>query len=241
MVELKKFLIVLMRDWILLNPIFWAGTFVGYYSMYGMGHFQMGLFWVLLGIVPLIGLFFSIVPLIVKETVYEKYVSTLELRGNERVIDFGCGPGKFSKLVAPLIPDGHLTGIDIDSHAIVSAKKSLENFKNVDFIQEDIRNLPKPIEGYDVIIAQFLLHDIPPVDREKTIQALTGWLKKGAMLHIREPVEFLNIDELKRELKNAGFEEKSSILVKAPFLSKLYQSREMIQLRYTYIGTREDG
>ncbi len=47
---------------ILSSPIFWGGAFVGYYSMYGMGHFQQGWFWVALGIVPIIGLIYSISP-----------------------------------------------------------------------------------------------------------------------------------------------------------------------------------
>ncbi len=130
-----------------------------------MGHWQHGIVWVLLGIVPIAGFIFSTIPNLLQNTFYRTYAKSLDLQGGERVVDFGCGKGLLSKQIAELLPQGHLTCIDINIHAIASAKKRLKSFCNIDIKNEDIRNLPKPAQTYDVVVTQFVLHDITPMDR----------------------------------------------------------------------------
>jgi SAM-dependent methyltransferase len=217
---------------ILSSPIFWGGAFVGYYSMYGMGHLQHGWFWVALGIVPIIGLIYSLSPLVTRDIFNRRYANSMGLEGPERVIEFGCGSGRLSQYLAPLVSGGHLTCIDIDAHAIGEARNRLQRFTNVDFILDDIRKIPPPTELYDVAVIQFVLHDILSHDRIAIIEALARWLTNRGVLHIREPKEFVVLDDIQRLMKQAGFTEVESKSVRPSFMGVYYGSRDIYQSRY---------
>ena len=48
-----------------------------------------------------------------KFAVWEELLDGLPLRGDERVLDVGCGRGAVLAMVAKLVPDGHATGLDL--------------------------------------------------------------------------------------------------------------------------------
>ncbi len=225
---------------ILSSPIFWGGAFVGYYSMYGMGHFQHGWFWVVLGIVPIIGLIYSLSPLITRDVFNRRYAGLMGLKGHERVIEFGCGDGRLSQYLAPLVPNGHLTCIDIDAHAMGNARRRLSRFNNVDFVLDEIRKIPEPAEPYDVAVIQFVLHDVLAQDRKPIIEALAKWLKDGGVLHVREPKEFVVVEDLQKLLKEAGFNEVEAKSVRPSFMGIYYGSRDIYQARYV-LARSEDS
>ena len=52
-----------------------------------------------------------------------RLISELELKGNEFILDLGCGDGVLSERIARLVPEGIVTGIDASSGMIKSAKK----------------------------------------------------------------------------------------------------------------------
>lgn len=43
-----------------------------------------------------------------------KLISELDLVGNERVLDLGCGEGSIAAELAKLVPDGDVIGVDYD-------------------------------------------------------------------------------------------------------------------------------
>ena len=47
----------------------------------------------------------------------------LELKGNERVLDIGCGDGKLTIEIAKRVPDGYVVGIDNSEEMISFARK----------------------------------------------------------------------------------------------------------------------
>jgi ubiquinone/menaquinone biosynthesis C-methylase UbiE len=80
---------------------------------------------------------------------------TREKISGKKILDFGCGPGYFSKI---LVQRGaHITGIDRSAFLISKAnelKQSLE-LENVEFFQEDFLDFTKnvPSEEFDYIMA----------------------------------------------------------------------------------------
>jgi len=137
------------------------------------------------------------------------------------------------------LPNGQLTCLDIDAHSIASAKKRLNAFNNIDIKHEDIRKLPRPKQTYDIAITQIVFHDITPQNRAETINALANWLGEGSVLYIREPIELIDIDELRQQLKNAGFQETNSKFVKVPFIVNFNGFRKVQQLQFVYHRTNE--
>jgi ubiquinone/menaquinone biosynthesis C-methylase UbiE len=119
---------------------------------------------------------------------YKPYFNTFRLRGNENVLDFGCGGGAGSRCLANFLnQDGHLTCVDISNYWIKKATKRLRKYPNVECKVGDIRNLQIPDYSFDVISVFHVIHDIAPEERQETVSALSKKLKVDGTLFIREP------------------------------------------------------
>jgi len=60
------------------------------------------------------------------------------------MLDLGCGYGIFSYLMSALRPDGAFIGIDMSSHRIEVARKSIDHKKNLKFYMADVRDVRIP-------------------------------------------------------------------------------------------------
>ncbi len=107
-----------------------------------------------------------------------------------------------------------------------------EIISNVDFILDDIRKILEPAERYDVVVIQFVLHDILSHERKTIIETLAKWLKDGGVLHVREPKEFVVVEDIQRLLKEAGFREVESKSVRPSFMGVCFGSRNTYQSQY---------
>ena len=95
-------------------------------------------------------------------------------RGDEIVMDAGCGSGLLTKQLAKRVPRGKVYAVDIDSNMIKQAKNNLQSFANVEVIQSsfiDI-NLPRKL---DVIFSNSAFHWIQ--DHRKAFQNFWKMLK----------------------------------------------------------------
>ena len=142
---------------------------------------------------------------------YGPYYTTFELRGDEKVLDFGCGGGAGSRCLAELLNEkGHLTCIDISNYWISKAKKKLRTYVNVKCIAGDIRALDIPADSFDVISIFHVIHDIAPVDRQDTVATLSRLLKKDGTAFVREPIKKshgMPVGEIQTLFSNAGLKE----------------------------------
>ncbi len=84
-----------------------------------------------------------------------KLISELSLKGNERVLDLGCGNGTNTVLIAELIPNSEVVGIDA-SKGMIDAAKPKER-SNLKFILMDIDAIEYKDE-FDVIYSNATLH-----------------------------------------------------------------------------------
>ncbi|MFN6530106.1 class I SAM-dependent methyltransferase [Nostoc sp. ChiSLP03a] len=67
----------------------------------------------------------------------------LNLKGNESILDIGCGDGKVTADIASYIPNGSVIGIDNSSEMIDFAQKNFSPsyFPNLSFQIADAKNL----------------------------------------------------------------------------------------------------
>jgi len=142
---------------------------------------------------------------------YNAYFNTFGLKGNERVLDFGCGGGAGSRCLANLLSkDGHLTCVDVSRYWIDKAGKRLEKFSNAECRSGDIRELRIPDSSFDVISVIHAIHDIAPEYRQDMIKTLSLKLKAGGFLFIRERTKRshgLPAEEIGSLLSGAGSRE----------------------------------
>ena len=95
-------------------------------------------------------------------------------RGDEIVIDAGCGSGLLTKQLAKKVPRGKVYAVDIDSNMIKQAKNNLQFFDNVEIIQSNFTDIRIP-RKVDVIFSNSAVHWIQ--DHRKAFQEFWMLLK----------------------------------------------------------------
>jgi 2-polyprenyl-3-methyl-5-hydroxy-6-metoxy-1,4-benzoquinol methylase len=158
---------------------------------------------------------------------YREVVKSMNLKGDEKVLDFGCGPGAASKFIALTLEkaSGELTCFDISEKWIARAKKNLSQFSNVEYYARDVRTWDEKNDYYDSVIVHIMLHDIPQQGRPEIIKALAQKMKAGATLIIREPTKErhgMPPEEIQELMSTNGLEETTSAVTKRFFMGTLY-------------------
>jgi len=125
-------------------------------------------------------------------------IHELHLRGNEKVLELGCGPGALSIEIGKILPKGEVVGIDISENMIklASAKAKGLRLENVKFEVNDAQNLKSPNESFDVVVTSMLLHWIP--DAPKFLSEAYRVLRIGGKIGLISPAP-----ELYSELRQA--------------------------------------
>jgi len=147
----------------------------------------------------------------IRKPLYESHVKHMKLKGNEKVLDFGCGGGASSRpFLKELTKGGHLTCLDISKFWLSKAKKRFKNFSNVEFKLGDICKIDIPDPSFDVISIFDVLHDIVQDRRQDTVDTLSSKLKPGGKLFIKEPIRTrhgMPVDEIRYLMKRGGLKE----------------------------------
>ena len=121
---------------------------------------------------------------------YGRDIRSLALKGDESVLDFGCGGGTASRYLMKFLDGrGRLLGVDTSAYWIKIASGRLKKYPNAAFRAGDIRTMGLPGESIDVIITVHVLHHIELGERDSVLQTLARLLKKGGRFLIRERIE----------------------------------------------------
>ena len=159
---------------------------------------------------------------------YNPYFKTFGLKGNERILDFGCGGGAGSRCLANLLSKGgHLTCVDVSSYWIAKARKRLGKYSNVECKSGDIRELDIPDSSFDIISTIHVVHVISPAERQDIVKTLSQKLKAGGLFFIREPVKKshgMPVEEIRTLLSGAGLKEIEHKETKSEYMGKYQKS-----------------
>ncbi|HET9255059.1 MAG TPA: methyltransferase domain-containing protein [Pseudonocardiaceae bacterium] len=99
----------------------------------------------------------------------------------ERVLDMGCGTGRFT---APLAATGaEVTGLDLSSGMLTVARKKLaERGLKAEMRQGDMAELPFPDATFDTVTSMLALMHIPLADRQAVFIEASRVLKPGGRM-----------------------------------------------------------
>ena len=106
-----------------------------------------------------------------------KLISEFSLKGNECVLDLGCGDGTNTALIAELVPNGKVVGIDASKGMIDRAKQKERN--NLKFILMDI-DVIEFTDEFDVIYSNATLHWVK--DHKRLLGNVFKSLRNGGLL-----------------------------------------------------------
>jgi trans-aconitate methyltransferase len=121
---------------------------------------------------------------IVQQTWARELIAKLNLRGDEHILDLGCGDGKVTAEIARAVSNGLVVGTDASAEMIAFAKKKFPAKKNpnLQFQICDARKISaKNFAGkFDVVFSNAALHWVD--DHEKILRGAAAVLKSGGRL-----------------------------------------------------------
>jgi arsenite methyltransferase len=141
----------------------------------------------------------------------DRLLDGLELRGDEAVLDVGCGSGLLLVGAAKRLPEGRAVGVDIWSRTDQSGNgrdAALANAQaesvadRVEVIDGDMRALPFPDGTFDAVVASIAIHHLPDRDeRERACVEIARVLRPGGRVAV---LDFAGTHDCALAFEDAG-------------------------------------
>ena len=105
----------------------------------------------------------------------------LPLRGDERVLDAGCGTGRVTEQLAERVPRGRVVALDGSASMVEAARRRLASFGDrIEYVVADL-GAPLPLDGkVDAVLSTATFHWVPDHDalfaNLAAVMTSGGWL-----------------------------------------------------------------
>jgi ubiquinone/menaquinone biosynthesis C-methylase UbiE len=112
-----------------------------------------------------------------KFVVWARELKALGLRGDERIVDLGCGRGAVLTMAAELVPRGKVVGVDLwrsvdqsgNQESVTRANAAAEGVADrVELFTADLRKLPFADGEFDVVLSSLAIHNIKGDNERET-------------------------------------------------------------------------
>ncbi len=141
----------------------------------------------------------------------DKLLALHSWRGDEQVLDVGCGRGLLLAGAARLIPDGHATGIDIWSTVDMGGNAIEATRHNLDLegvsdrttlLSQAAQKLSFPDATFDVIVSNLCLHNIyDATTRRQALAEIVRVLRPGGQAILSD---YKHTRQYAAQLRQAG-------------------------------------
>lgn len=137
----------------------------------------------------------------------------LQLRGDETVLDVGCGRGLLLLGAAKRLPRGHALGVDLWSQTDLSNNAKEATLQNalaegvadrVEIHSGDMQKLPFADGSIDAVVASLSIHNIYNREgRREAINEIVRVLKPGGKVAL---MDFEHVGQYAQDLRSAGMQ-----------------------------------
>jgi demethylmenaquinone methyltransferase/2-methoxy-6-polyprenyl-1,4-benzoquinol methylase len=126
--------------------------------------------------------FFSLATFFQVEKLRKKAINILGLKKEDSVIEFACGTGSMSILLAKEIGEkGKVIGIDLSQRMLNIAIKKSKPFNNISYERRNFEHVPYK-NTFDAAVISFGAHEVPPEPRLNLYKQAYKALKPKAKL-----------------------------------------------------------
>ena len=106
-----------------------------------------------------------------------------------RLLDIGCGTGRFLDFVKQTWPLLQTTGLDMSAPYLKHAQRHLKRWTRTSFVVGKAEAIPLPEDSQDAVTSIFLFHELPPKVRRIAIRECARVLKPGGRLVILDSLQ----------------------------------------------------
>jgi len=116
-------------------------------------------------------------------------VDRAQPRAGETVLDIACGTGIVARLAAMTVPDGQVTGLDLNPGMLAVARSVPSEGRPITWIEGSALDLPFPSDSFDVVLCQLGLQFFP--DQKRALGEMRRVLRDSgrAALSVYSPIE----------------------------------------------------
>ena len=142
----------------------------------------------------------------------DKMLGMVAWRGDEKVLDVGCGRGLLLVGAAKRAAAGHATGIDVWSNEDMAGNSAAATQRNLnlegvagrcDLVSAGAQEMPFADESFDVVVSNLCLHNIyDRLTREQAVREIARVLKPGGVALISD---YKKTGEYAARLRELGF------------------------------------
>jgi SAM-dependent methyltransferase len=148
---------------------------------------------------------------VAKLALRDRLLDSLQFKGDEKVLDVGCGRGLMLIGAAKRLKSGKATGIDVWNQQDLSANSAdaVKQNAKIEGVNDrvrietgDARKLVYPDGNYDVVMSTLAIHNMPEkADRDTAIREMWRVLKPGGRLLI---YDILHTGAYEKTLREQG-------------------------------------
>src|SRR6202795_1127416 len=91
-----------------------------------------------------------------------------------RLLDIGCGTGRFLDLVKQVWPRLPSLGLDLSEPYVRHAKRYLSRWSRINLLVGNAESIPAPDASFDVVTIIFMFHELPPEVRRTIFGECAG-------------------------------------------------------------------
>ena len=131
-----------------------------------------------------------------KFIVWARLLDGMDWRGDERVLDIGCGRGAVLLMAAEHLTTGRAVGVDLwkrkdqSGNSIDAAQRNAEAEHVADRVElhtADMTALPFADESFDLVVSNIAIHNVPGrARRQKAVEEAVRVLRPGGRLMIAD-------------------------------------------------------
>ena len=107
----------------------------------------------------------------------------------KRILDFGCGSGASTMLLAKMFPKSEIVGIELEKDLVQIARRRLQHyaFENVRFVESPIgTNVPDELGSFDLIVLSAVYEHLLPDERKVVLPKLWSVLNANGVLFLNQ-------------------------------------------------------
>ncbi len=106
-----------------------------------------------------------------------------------RLLDIGCGTGRFLDFVKQAWPRLHIIGLDMSDAYVRHAKRHLSERSRTRLVVGKAEAIPLPDNSQDAVTSIYLFHELPPKVRRSVLRECARVLKPGGRLILLDSLQ----------------------------------------------------